>query len=259
MDEMMINTLLAESPLLNFSHHTLEVLVTDKHWNTLPEFERIGAVYDFVREEIAFGYNVRDEISASRVLADGYGQCNTKATLLMALLRAVNIPCRMHGFTIDKSLQRGVVPELVYPIAPANIMHSWVEIYHDDRWINLEGFILDTAVLKALQKRFPEESNLCGYGAGTSCLQNPPVAWQGNDTYIQETGINQDLGLFDTPDQLFAAHGQKFGFLRGLLYEFLIRHWMNARVRGMRAGHVPEISGGPDQAPERDLFLGIGG
>jgi transglutaminase-like putative cysteine protease len=66
-------------------------------------------VYDFVRNEIAFGYNAGDELPASAVLADGIGQCNTKATLLMALMRAVGIACRFHGFTIDKPLQKGAI------------------------------------------------------------------------------------------------------------------------------------------------------
>ena len=37
-------------------------------------------------------------------MADGTGQCNTKSTLLMALLRAVGIPWRFHGFAISKPL-----------------------------------------------------------------------------------------------------------------------------------------------------------
>ena len=61
-----------------------------------------------------FGYNIDDNISASKVLADGYGQCNTKGTLFMALLRACNIPCRVHGFTIDKKLQKGAMTGIVY-------------------------------------------------------------------------------------------------------------------------------------------------
>ncbi len=48
-----------------------------------------------------------DTMNAVQILNDGYGQCNTKATLLMALLRAVSIPCRLHAFDVTKDLQRG--------------------------------------------------------------------------------------------------------------------------------------------------------
>ncbi|XOY56367.1 MAG: transglutaminase-like domain-containing protein [Rhodobacterales bacterium] len=230
--------LLAPTRLLDFDAEPIAKLIQDRNWPSMTTFERIGAIYDFVRNEIAFGYNRVDDIPASQVLADGFGQCNTKGTLLMALLRGVGIRCRLHGFTIHKGLQRGVVPELVYPLAPHEILHSWVEIDFEGAWVNLEGFILDEVLLKVLQASFPSSNSLCGYGAGTDCLSAPPVTWDGQDTYIQRTGIVQDFGLFDTPDSFYAAHEQSFGWLKGVLYRHIIRHWMNARVRALRIGRL---------------------
>ena len=234
---------LVETPLLDFASPDIQGLIAARGWTDLPPSKRIGAVYDFVRNDIMFGYNADDALPASRVLADGYGQCNTKGTLLMALLRGVGIPCRFHGFTIDKSLQRGVVPELVYPLAPRNILHSWVEVLHESEWIDLEGFILDDGILAALRNHFPGRSSLCAYGAGTDCLQTPGVEWTGASTYIQKTGINHDFGVFAAPDEFYAEHRQLTG-LRGLLYRWIVRHWMNRRVAAIREGRVPTIPGG---------------
>ena len=100
-----------------------------------------------------FGYNIDDNVPASKVLADGYGQCNTKGTLFMAILRACNIPCRVHGFTIDKKLQKGAMTGVVYKNAPQNVFHSWVEVYFEDRWYELEAFILDKKYLQKLQEK----------------------------------------------------------------------------------------------------------
>lgn len=235
--------LLASSPLLDFDHPSLSQLVRNRGWKSLPTHDRIGAIYNFVRNEIAFGYNRADDIPASEVFADGFGQCNTKGTLLMALLRAAGVRCRLHGFTIHKALQRGVVPELVYPIAPEEIIHSWVEVETETGWVNLEGFILDAAFLSTLQSTFSDTSSLCGYGAGTDCLTAPPVEWTGGDTYIQKTGIAQDFGTFDAPDDFYANHRQSFSFVKDFLYRNIVRHWMNARVRRIRSGHVPRIPG----------------
>ena len=149
----------------------------------------------------------------------------------------------MHGFTIHKALQRGVVPELIYPIAPAEILHSWIEVETEAGWVDLEGFILDTAFLLALQRSFPETRSLCGYGAGTDCLSAPPVGWTGESTYIQKTGIARDFGTFDNPDMFYEHHRQAFGPLRDWIYRHLIRHWMNARVRAIRAGRLPSVPG----------------
>ena len=113
--------------------------------------KRTKAVYEFLRDEIRFGYNIDDRIPASRVLADGYGQCNTKGILFMALLRGVNIPCRVHGFTIDKKQQKGAMTGFVYQSAPREILHSWVEVFLEGAWYELEGFILDKWYLSQLQ------------------------------------------------------------------------------------------------------------
>jgi hypothetical protein len=45
----------------------------------------------------------------------------------MALLRAVGVPCRFHGFTIDKALQKGAITGVAYQLAPRNIIHSWAD------------------------------------------------------------------------------------------------------------------------------------
>lgn len=233
---------LEPSPMLDLEAPAIQRLIDAQGWRKRDTFARIGAAYDFVRDGILFGYNADDRLPASKVLNDGYGQCNTKTTLLMALLRALEIPCRFHGFTIHKSLQRGVVPELVYPLAPQNIIHSWVEVQYGGRWINLEGFILDKRVLSALQTAFPGCDSLCAYGAGTDKLQDPRIEWRGVDTYIQRTGINQDFGIFATPDGFYARHMQLTG-LRGAFYRYVLRHWMNHRVANLRRGFVPEIPG----------------
>jgi transglutaminase-like putative cysteine protease len=230
-----MHPLLAETPQLDVHHPDIESLVARRGWRTLSPYDRIGAAYDFVRNEIAFGYNEGDELAASRVLADGIGQCNTKTTLLMALLRAVGIPCRFHGFTIDKPLQKGAITGLAYWLAPQRIIHSWVEVSLEGRWIALEGFILDAPYLASLQRRFPQARRFCGYGAATPDLSAPGVEWRGQDTYIQKDGIADDFGVFDSPDEFYARHGSNLSGLKRWLYTRVIRHRMNAQVRRIRA------------------------
>ncbi|MDT8999244.1 transglutaminase family protein [Paucibacter sp. APW11] len=228
--------LLASTPLLDLQHPAIQGLIQHRGWHDLSDAEQIGAAYDFVRNEIRFGYNRRDETPASVVLAEGMGQCNTKAILLMALLRALGRRCVLHGFTIDKDLQRGAVPPWAWPLAPQRIVHSWVEVELDGQRLELEGFILDQAYLAALQKRFPLQQRFCGYGAATPDLQNPDVAWSGRSTYIQRDGIAEDFGCYDSPDDFFALHRQALGPIRQSLYEHFIRHRMNARVATIRSG-----------------------
>lgn len=233
---------LQPTPILDYDDASVQALVTERGWRHLPYGTRIGAVYDFVRDEITFGYNADDALAASRVLADGYGQCNTKTTLLMALLRAVGVPCRFHGATIDKRLQKGVVDGIAYRLAPRNIVHSWAEVRFDDRWVDLEGVILDADYLTGLRNMVAPEGPFLGYGAGTEDIGDPLVAWTGTDTAIQKTGVNGDFGTYDDPDTFYAHHGTNLTGLRNFLFQRVIRHAMNRKVAAIRGcGVSPEV------------------
>ena len=128
--ENLMKKFFEKTELLDFDHKSIVSLIENKQWKKLNEKEKIKQIYNFVRDDIPFGYNIDDAISASTVLQDGYGQCNTKGILFMAILRAVNIPCRIHGFTIDKILQKGAIKGFYYAFSPKEIIHSWVEIYY---------------------------------------------------------------------------------------------------------------------------------
>ena len=221
--------------ILDYDNPNIQFLIKSRKWNEIKAFNKIEEIYSYVRDEIKFGYNTDDNIPASQVLKDGYGQCNTKANLFMALLRAVDIPNRMHGFTIHKALQKGAVTGIWYKLAPQNILHSWVEVYFDGKWYNLEGLILDKTYLMALQSKFSEcKTSFCGYGAYTDNFISPQIDWKKNHTYIQEKGINQDFGLFDTPDEFYSKHQQKLNPIKKLMYQNYVRHLMNKNVEKIR-------------------------
>ncbi len=236
MSTMASTTLLRETALLDYSASAIALLLERRGWRALGAEARIRAAYEYVRDDIAFGYNRADDLPASGVLADGYGQCNTKGTLFMALLRALGVPCRLHGFAIDKRLQRGAVTGLYYLLAPRRILHSWVEVELDGRWINLEGFILDRPYLTALQRRFACAGDFCGYGVATDNFRAPPVEWTGGDTYIQHKGIVCDFGVFDDPDAFYRRHGTNLSGWKRWLFENVVRHAMNRNVARIRDG-----------------------
>lgn len=226
---------LKETRMLNYSDERIQRLIKDRKWKNADEFKCLKAIYNFVRDEILFGYNVDDSILASQVLSDGYGQCNTKGTLFMALLRACGIPCRVHGFTIDKKLQKGAMTGFVYKSAPKNVFHSWVEVYFEEQWYELEAFILDKAYLTKLQEKNSDcIGAFCGYGVAVKDFKHPVIDFDRNNTYIQSKGINQDFGVYDSPDRLLKEHHQEISGVKAFLYRNLGRHLMNRNVRRIR-------------------------
>lgn len=226
---------LSSTRMLDFENPSIQKFIEQKGWKSLHRFEKIKSIYNFVRDEILFGYNVDDDIPASKVLKDGYGQCNTKGTLFMALLRACDIPCRVHGFTIDKKLQKGAMTGFVYRNAPKNVFHSWVEVYFEDNWYELEAFILDKKYLDKIQAiNSTCTGSFCGFGCAVKDFKNPVIDFDRNNTYIQSEGINQDFGVYDSPDELLKEHGQELGLVKKLAYRYLGRHLMNRNVKKIR-------------------------
>ena len=75
--------------------------------------EREAAVrlHDFVRDRIRFGLTHRfDDATPEQTLAAGVGHCNPQGRLLVSLLRAVDIPARLHFVWIRMEVLRGLFP-----------------------------------------------------------------------------------------------------------------------------------------------------
>ncbi|NBK25885.1 MAG: transglutaminase domain-containing protein [Spirochaetia bacterium] len=89
---------LQPTPLLDYQASPIQALVVEKGWENLStKTAQIEAVYTYVRDEIAYGFTSRFQIPASQVLSSKQGNCITKTTLLMALLRRLGIPCRLRA------------------------------------------------------------------------------------------------------------------------------------------------------------------
>ena len=83
---------LTETKMLDYSNENIKQLIRERKWSDMAEFERLKAIYTFVRDEILFGYNVDDSVPASRVLRDGYGQCNTKGEPAISRAECMDLP-----------------------------------------------------------------------------------------------------------------------------------------------------------------------
>jgi len=225
---------LKETRLLNYNSIEIQDLIKNKGWRSLNEKEKIKSIYNFVKDEIKFGYNKKDEMTASGVLIDGYGQCNTKSILLMALLRAVDIPCRIHGFLIDKRMQKGALTGIIYALAPKKIVHAWTEVYFNGKWLALEGVIIDRAYFNNVKNNLCEyNGGYMGYGISVKNKDKINMCWNENSTYIQSFSITDDIGIFDNPDELFRKYNNASNKFKEVIIEKLFRK-TNKRLDDIR-------------------------
>ena len=226
---------LKETKMLNFNSAKISDLVRGKGWLELDEFHKIKNIYEFVQNDILFGYNSTDILSAVEVLQDGFGQCNTKATLLMALLRSVNIPCRLHAFNVSKDFQKGALPQIIYLLAPKYILHTWVEVFFNDKWIALEGVIIDKDYLYTVQQKYTEYKGIFKkFAIATKDVETVNIDWTGNDVFIQKEAVVDDYGIFSSPDILFSKHTQNMSKIKLYLYSHIGTKMMTKRVFKIR-------------------------
>lgn len=231
----MDHKLIKETKMLNYTSYKLEQLITTNNWKDIDEYEKIKYIYEYVQNEILLGFNSSDLLTAEQVLVDGYGQCNTKATLLMALLRGVGVPCRIHGFEVSKYFQQGTTTGLVSLLAPKYIIHTWVEVYYNKQWLALEGVITDKKYLAAVKSKYKDiEGEFKKYAISTSDFKNLTVNWKGNSTYVQSASIINDLGVFNSPDDFFSKYNQHLSKLKNFMYVNIGRKIMNRNVKKMR-------------------------
>lgn len=231
-----MKNLLKETRLLDFQSPEIRTLIENRGWDKLDDFKKIEASYNFVKDEILFAYNATDYMTASEVLKEGFGQCNTKSILFMALLRALGIPCRLHGFTIDKKLKKGVIKGLWFHLAPQEIIHTWVELFFEDQWYEMEGIIIDKGYLQSIQEQNRDSQTFCAYGIADKNLQNPQVYWNRSSTYIQKEALLKDLGVFDDPDRFFGEYSQALGPVKQFIFGNITARSINrnvGRIRGL--------------------------
>ena len=226
---------LTKTRMLDLDNACIKDLVAERNWNSLDEFQKIGAIYDYVRNEILFGYNRSDLLAADEVLADGYGQCNTKATLLMALLRAVEIPCRLHGSEVDKHFQEGVTTGVIAALAPDTIVHTWVEVLYQGNWVALEGVITDETYVRAVKSQNNVGGPFAHYAISVPDLKGLDLEWRGKDIFVQNESVVKDLGVYDDPDTFFEKHPQSLNKVKDFAYVHYGRKKMNRTVSKIRA------------------------
>lgn len=226
---------LEPTKMLNYKSQKLQELIKSRKWNELDEYNKIHSVYDFVQNEILFGYNREDTLTAEQVLVERYGQCNTKATLLMALLRGVGIPCQLHGFEVSKEFQRGATTALISFFAPKHIIHTWAEVYYNSQWLALEGVITDKRYFDVIKRKYKhEKGEFKRFAIATQNLSSLSIDWNGEATYVQNAAIVSDLGIWNNPDEFFSKYAQNFCKLKHFMYIHCGRKIMNHNVKRIR-------------------------
>lgn len=201
------------------------------------DVERAVRLHDFVRDEILFGWAPEfDRYRASEVLRDRIGFCNTKSTLLAALLRASGVPARIHCATIHRKILDG----LIRPPQPY-VDHAYVEAWLEDRWLGFDSYNLDRPLHAAAMARCRAEGRAAGYGVharGTASWdgRSPAFSQFLDDGSVPDLS-DEDFGCYVDLDAFKATgRGRNVANLPARLAIRFLTRSANRRVSALRGG-----------------------
>jgi hypothetical protein len=209
------------------------------------ERSRLERIFHYVRDNIKFGYPLQgDLVMASQTIRLGYGQCNTKSALFVALCRAVGIPARMHFSLISKEIQRGIFTGIAYRLMPEYISHSWVEVFLEGRWRGLDSFINDSSFFLAGREKLTETGWDTGYSIACSLEDATNELAIDEERFVQMAAVTDDHGVWDDPADYYSSdlYRNRPGIFKLVLYVFMVA-FLNRRVRKIRGACVSGMCG----------------
>ena len=74
--------------------------------------------------------------------------------------------------------------------------------------------------------------------SGSFVYRSREIDFERNNTYIQSEGINQDFGIYNSPDELLTEHHQEMSIVKAFAYRHFGRHLMNKNVKRIRDAKV---------------------
>ena len=227
-----------DTPLLQFDHPKIRLLAMRLAQLKRSPREQAVACFAHIRA-LPFGC-IADSTgtSALAVLRAGMGDCHTKSTLLIALLRSLRIPSRLRFVTLSPEFLRGIIDTGGQPIE-----HGYTEVLLDGQWQAVDSYVVDPRLAMAAKTRLQLEGRTLGYGMHRDGL----ISWDGRShSFGQFTPADpasmplHDWGAFDDPYQFYSSveYVRERMSLSSRLKWLVAAKVVNRRVRELRSNPV---------------------
>ena len=100
-----------------------------------------------------------DHITAGDVLRNGKGDCHTKGTLFVAMLRCAGIAARLRFVTLPGDFLYGILD-----LGQSTITHAVGEAYLQGGWVQTDSYVTDLPLESQAEQRLAAQSRWIGYG-----------------------------------------------------------------------------------------------
>ena len=223
-----------DTPLLQLEHPRIRLLAMRLAQLKRSPREQAVACFAHIRS-LPFGC-IADSTgtSALAVLRAGMGDCHTKSTLLIALLRSLGIPSRLRFVTLSPEFLHGIIDTGGQPIE-----HGYTEVLLEGQWQAVDSYVVDPRLAVSAKTRLKLEGRTLGYGMHRDGL----ISWDGRShSFGQFTPADpasmplHDWGVFDDPYQFYSsvAYVRERLSLSSRLKWLVAAKVVNRRVRELR-------------------------
>jgi hypothetical protein len=225
--------------LSDFKHPIVEAKAAELAKQKTTQLEKLESIFYYVRDEIKFGFPSKwDKVRASETISYGVGYCNTKATLFVALCKALEIPARLHYGLINFQVMRGILPSFAFRFLPKAGSHSWVDLQVGGEWKQMDSYINDKPFYEKALKKLQNESQSLGYSV---CIVDGKSSCEfnfGEKGFAQLGAVVKDHGVWDDASEYFATDKYTtFNAFQLRAYPMLAK-LANRGVRSIRSANI---------------------
>ena len=159
-------------------------------------------VHDFIKT-LPFGcLAASGHVGAAAVLKRGQGDCHTKGTLFVALLRSSGVPARLRFVSLSGAFLRGIID-----LKGTSITHAIGEVYLAGQWVQSDTYVVDDALEAQALTRLGQEKLLLGYGIHAQGRRYWSGLQAAHGQYAEEDPLSLpliDFGVAHDPEHFYA-------------------------------------------------------
>jgi hypothetical protein len=192
-------------------------------------------VHDYIKS-LPFGcVPASENLRSGLVLRAGFGDCHTKGTLFVSMLRLVGIPARLRFVNLSSTFLEGIIS-----LPGIQIIHAITEAYLVGKWIQVDTYVTDETFEGHALGRLKSKGSTLGFGihAGGQRYWTGILPAHGQYTPLDPQSLpTRDLGVAHDPEHFYQRSGAaqlKKGWLSRLKW-MIAAKVINHRVRTIRA------------------------
>lgn len=181
----------------------------------------LRAAHGEIARKIRPAYALNECQRVSSTIRHGRGSCSQRFAVLEAVARRHGIATRVRGLVAHGAFWYPRFPGLTW-LVPNRVILAWPEFHAGELWISASEIFGELGELAACGAGFANQGGETLFDA----VAMTAVDWRG------EAGvpacdlsplIEDDLGYFESRDQLFATHGQTLSAIARLLVDPIMR------------------------------------